>query len=57
LSDVMAKKDSFRMPTGMAGLVRYGEESKEQIKVKPKHVIVFCIVIVILELVLKFMFV
>jgi preprotein translocase subunit Sec61beta len=53
----MAKKDSFRMPTGMAGLVRYGEESKEQIKVKPKHVIVFCIVIVILELILKFMFV
>ena len=52
----MAKKDRFRMPSGMAGLVRYGEESKEQIKVKPKHVVAFCIVIVVLELILKFMF-
>ena len=50
----MAKKDRFRMPTGMAGLVRYGEESKEQIKVKPKHVIAFCIAVVILELILRF---
>jgi len=50
----MAKKDRFRMPTGMAGLVRYGEESKEQIKVKPKHVIAFCIVVVVLEVILNF---
>ena len=50
----MGKKDKFRMPTGMAGLVRYGEESKEQIKVKPKHVIAFCIAIVIIELLLSF---
>jgi len=50
----MGKKDKFRMPTGMAGLVRYGEEAKEQIKVKPKHVIAFCIAVVILELLLRF---
>jgi len=48
----MGKKDKFRMPTGMAGLVRYGEESKEQIKLKPKHVIAFCIALVIIELIL-----
>jgi len=41
----MAKKDKFRMPTGMAGLVRYGEDTKEQLKIKPKHVIAFCIVV------------
>lgn len=51
----MAKKDKFRMPTGMAGLIRYGEESKDQIKVKPKHVVAFCIVIVVLELILRFL--
>jgi len=43
------------MPTGMAGLIRYGEESKDQIKVKPKHIIAFCVVVVILELILKFL--
>lgn len=51
----MGKKDRIRMPSGMAGLMRYGEESKEQIKVKPKHVIAFCIAIVILELFLRFL--
>lgn len=51
----MGKKDKFRMPSGMAGLVRYGEESKEQIKVKPKHVITFCIAVVIIELLLRFL--
>lgn len=50
----MAKKDGFRMPSGMAGLVRYGEEVKDQIKVKPKYVIAFCIAVVVLELILKF---
>jgi preprotein translocase subunit Sec61beta len=51
----MAKKDKYRLPVGMAGLIRYGEEGKEQIKVKPKHVIVFCIAVVILELILRFL--
>jgi len=50
----MAKKDKFRMPTGMAGLVRYGEDTREQLKIKPKHVIVFCVVVVVLEVLLKF---
>jgi len=50
----MAKKDGFRMPTGMAGLVRYGDESKEQIKLKPRYVIAFCMIVVVLELILKF---
>ena len=48
----MAKSDRIRMPTGMAGLVRYGEEAKDQIKVKPKYVIAVCITVVIFELIL-----
>jgi preprotein translocase subunit Sec61beta len=50
----MAKKDKTRMPMGMAGLVRYGEEAKDQIKVKPKYVIAVCIAVVIFELILGF---
>ena len=50
----MGKRDKFRMPTGMAGLVRYGEDAKEQLKIKPKHVIAFCLVVIVLEVLLKF---
>ena len=50
----MAKKDNLRMPTGMAGLVRYGEEAKDQIKVKPEYVIAICVAVVIFELILGF---
>jgi len=50
----MAKNDKTRMPMGMAGLVRYGEEGKNQIKVKPKYVIAICVAVVILELIIGF---
>ncbi len=48
----MAKKDRVRMPVGMAGLVRYGEAAKDQIKVKPKYVVAICVAVVIFELIL-----
>ena len=48
----MAKSDKVRMPTGMAGLMRYGEEAKDQIKVKPKYVIAICVAVVIIEFIL-----
>ena len=48
----MGKKDRVRMPMGMAGLTRYGEGGKDQIKVKPKYVVAACVVIVIFELIL-----
>ena len=51
----MAKSDRIRMPTGMAGLMRYGEESKDQIKVKPKYVIVTCVAVVAIEVLLRFL--
>jgi len=51
----MAKKDKYRLPTGMAGLITYGEETKEGIKIKPKHVIAVCIIVVIIEVLLKFL--
>jgi len=51
----MAKKDRVRMPMGMAGLVRYGEAAKDQIKVKPKYVVAVCVAVVIFELILGFL--
>jgi len=51
----MAKRDRFRLPVGMAGLIRYPEETKDQLKVKPKYVIAFCLVLALIELLLKIM--
>lgn len=50
----MAKKDKVMIPGGMAGLIRYGEEPKEAIKIKPEYVIAFSVVIIIIELILRF---
>jgi preprotein translocase subunit Sec61beta len=49
----MAKKDKTRLPSGMGGLVRYDEEIKETIKLKPEYVIYFALGVIVLELVLK----
>lgn len=50
----MTKKDQFRMPMGMGGLVRYGDEPKQAIKVKPEYVIAFSLLLSFLEIILKF---
>ena len=52
----MAKKDKIYMPMGAGGLMRYSEQEKELIKVKPKHVVWIVAGIVILELFLKVFF-
>jgi len=51
----MAKDKKTRMPSGMAGLVRYDEELKNAPKLKPKWVIVFACGLVALEVILKFL--
>jgi len=50
----MGKKDKVMMPTGMAGLTRYGEELKNEIKIKPKHFIYFITAVAIAEFILRF---
>jgi preprotein translocase subunit Sec61beta len=50
----MAKaKDRIYMPMGTGGLIRYPEEGKELIKLKPKHVIWVIIGVIIFELILR----
>jgi len=52
----MAKKDKIYMPSGSGGLIRYGEEGKVLVKLKPKHITYVVAGIVVFELVLKFFF-
>ena len=52
----MAKKDKVYVPSGMGGLIRYPEEEKEVIKLKPKHVVWIVVGIAVIEIALKFLF-
>lgn len=51
-----SKKDKIYMPMGTGGLLRYPEEEKEVIKLKPKHVIGIVIGIAVFEIILKLLF-
>lgn len=51
----MSKKDRTMMPQSTAGLIRYFEESEESIKLKPQHVVGIAVLIIVIELALKFM--
>ncbi len=48
----MAQKEQIGAPQGMAGLVRYYEEEKSLIKVKPEHVLAVCMGFIVLEIVM-----
>ncbi len=52
----MARKDRIQMPQSTAGLVRYFEESKESIKIKPEYVAGTAAAIVVIEIILKVIF-
>ena len=45
-------KQTMQQPQGMAGLVRYFDEDKSLIKLKPEHVLELIVVIIIMEIVL-----
>ncbi len=50
----MAKRDKSYMPQSTAGLIRYFDESKESIKIKPEHVLIVCGILIAIEIMLKF---
>lgn len=53
----MAKDNKkLYMPMGTGGLLRFPEEEKEVIKIKPKHLIWTVVGVVIFEIALKFLF-
>ncbi len=44
--------NKIQMPSGMGGLVRYFDEYKSRITLKPGHVVVLCIIVIIIMLIL-----
>lgn len=50
-------RDKVYMPQSTAGLMRYFEEADEAIKLKPEHVAIGSIGIIILEIAVKFLLV
>jgi len=49
-------QQGISMPTGFGGLMRYNEEYKSRFMLKPSHVIIFIILILIFVVVLKIFF-
>ena len=45
--------EKIQMPSSGAGLTRYFDEYKSKIELKPEHVLVIIILIIIIELVLN----
>jgi len=41
--------DKIRMPSGMGGLVRYFDEYKSRLQIKPAHVIALIILVILIE--------
>ena len=52
----MAEKQQMQAPSGMAGLVRYADDEKSLIKLKPQHVVAICVMLVVMEIALYTMF-
>jgi preprotein translocase subunit Sec61beta len=50
----MASKDKIYMPMGTGGLMRYSEEEKVVLKVKPLWVVYIVIAVAAIEIIAKF---
>lgn len=44
--------EQIRMPAGYGGLVRYFDEYKSKLQIKPAHVVLFIIIVVVFEIIL-----
>jgi preprotein translocase subunit Sec61beta len=49
----MSRREKSMMPQSTAGLIRYFDESKDSIKIKPEHILVVCGALVVLEILIK----
>ena len=45
--------DKINMPSGFGGLVRYGEEYQTKLNLKPTHVVIFIILVILFVTLLK----
>jgi len=44
--------EQIRMPAGYGGLVRYFDDYKSKLQIKPAHVVLFIIIVVVFEIIL-----
>ena len=49
-------QNKINTPAGFGGLVRYSEEYESKIKLKPEHVVIFIILVIVFVAVLKIFF-
>jgi len=52
----MAGDNRISMPSGLGGLMRFDEEFKSKITIKPVHVIGFIILIIVFRVILGFIY-
>lgn len=45
--------EQISMPSSQGGLVRYFNEYKSKIRIKPIHVVAFAVTVIVIELLLK----
>jgi len=45
--------DKVQMPSSGAGLTRYFDEYKSKIELKPQHVVILIVLVIIIELILN----
>lgn len=45
--------DKINVPAGFGGLVRYNEEYESKLKLKPEHIVIFIILVIVFVAVLK----
>ena len=48
--------DRINMPAGTGGLMRYGEEYKSKIMLKPEYIVIFIIAVILFVAILKIFF-
>jgi len=48
--------DKINVPAGAGGLVRYGEEYHSRLSLKPEHIIIFIIAVIVFVVILKTFF-
>ncbi len=46
----MARDDRIQMPSSMGGIVRYFDEYKSKIELKPGHVVLLVILVIAIEI-------
>ncbi|MBI4439237.1 preprotein translocase subunit Sec61beta [Candidatus Woesearchaeota archaeon] len=46
----MVKNDRIQMPSSMGGLVRYFDDYKSKVELKPGHVVLLAVLIMVIEI-------